>query len=235
MRILAAAATAVIVAFTGAAQAAVTSFSSQSAFEAACGTLEKVTFNHFWDGSLEHLPQKPDFLGEHSGAGGVTITSKSKSSDQFQAARETALGVRTVPASFHSITKPYDSAFIASTFGNPLTASLRSGVFSVAGHFGILNGTSPGASLSLYSGTTMLTRHVFNAANLGPGQPGSFVGFTSDQEITSVVFDAPGNYEAISDMSLGGQSPAPSPVPLPAGFALLLTALSGTALLRRRG
>lgn len=236
MKFFTAVAAAAITTLAGAAQASVSSFTDDTAFETACGTLEHVTFDHFWNGY--DLAVRPDFLSETISAGGVTFSSPRPYDydPNYTGYVELPLGVRAVPAEFYDLDHPFERSVIASTFSNPLIATLRSGVFSLGGHFGVLSGTSSAASLSLYHGTTMLHRHDFNAAGLAQGQPGSFVGFVSDLEITSVVFDDPNNVEAVSDLSLGGRSfTSPSPVPLPAGLPLLMTALGGAALLRRRG
>ncbi|MEO0632652.1 MAG: VPLPA-CTERM sorting domain-containing protein [Pseudomonadota bacterium] len=129
---------------------------------------------------------------------------------------------------------PYDSAIVVSNNDAPITATLGPSVFSVSGYFGDINGTSPNASVSIFGAGGLLDSYTFDAMDLGPGRPGTFVGFTSTQEITSLLFTGVNAWEGLDNFSFGGSGGSVPPVPLPASLPLLAAGLFGFGALARR-
>lgn len=128
---------------------------------------------------------------------------------------------------------PFDSAILFSNNDSPITLTFGAGVFSVAGLFGDINGTSAGASVSIFGSSGLLGSTSFTAPDLGPGSAGFFTGFTSDMAISSLVYTGVTSWEGLDDIRIGGQS-SPPPVPVPAGGVLLVSGMFGFAAMRRK-
>jgi hypothetical protein len=123
---------------------------------------------------------------------------------------------------------PFDSAFIASTFGGAFdidVSGLAFDVTALGGIFGDIDSGPSSAVISIFgTGNALLDSFAVQVADLGAGLPHTFFGFTTTggDVITRVLFDMDGSWEAVDDMQFGTAGAA---IPLPAAFPLFGTGL----------
>lgn len=205
---------------------------SASALVLSAGFLNAATFT---DVSLYNLSSGSqtviDFEGFVSDTAFSSLTPSLTLSGVTFSVSSGNLGVAGANSSISG--SPFDSAILFSNHDQPITASFGTGVFSVAGNFGDISGTTSNASVSIFGTSGLLESFTFVAPDLAPGSPGAFVGFTSSQEITSLVFDGVYQWEGLDNFSFGGTGSV-APVPLPASFPLLAAGMIGMGTLARR-